>query len=291
MKTVCISLILIAGICRAQSDYSISNSGPSWSPDGEKIAYWSSQDGNNEIYVMNKDGSGATRITDNPLPDYLPKFSPDGSRLVFMRGERDHYQVYIVDLNSGEEKLVTGDLANCEDPAWLHDNSGIIFNADHTGNHELYIRRFDGSPDQQLTDNSYRDFTASISNDGRSVVFVRSEARGESNLMTMKIDGSNQKTLPHTFKGYAPVWSPNRAKIYFLQRVGSYNNIFQLELATEAAKELTNAPAHDIFPAISPDGKQLLFASRRDTGEYEIYLISLADGDISRLTHNSRVGK
>ena len=40
-----------------------------WSADGSKIAFQSNRDGNEEIYIMNADGSGQTRLTDNPAED------------------------------------------------------------------------------------------------------------------------------------------------------------------------------------------------------------------------------
>jgi hypothetical protein len=45
---------------------------PSWLPDGTKIAFRSFRDGNNEIYVMNADGSGERRVTNNPADDVRP---------------------------------------------------------------------------------------------------------------------------------------------------------------------------------------------------------------------------
>jgi dipeptidyl aminopeptidase/acylaminoacyl peptidase len=42
---------------------------PAWSPDGAKIAFASSRDGNSEIYVMNADGTSQTRITTNAAGD------------------------------------------------------------------------------------------------------------------------------------------------------------------------------------------------------------------------------
>ena len=45
---------------------------PSWSPDGTKIAFASTRNGNTDIYVINKDGTGLTRITTSPQDDFEP---------------------------------------------------------------------------------------------------------------------------------------------------------------------------------------------------------------------------
>jgi Tol biopolymer transport system component len=60
---------------------------PSWSPDGTRIAFDSTRDGNWELYVMNADGSGQTRLTDHPALDARPVWSPDG-RLIAFESER-----------------------------------------------------------------------------------------------------------------------------------------------------------------------------------------------------------
>ena len=68
---------------------------PSWSPDGSKIAFSSSRDGNYEIYVMDADGSNQTNLTNNSANDSGPSWSPDGSKIAFS-SSRD---VYIMDVD------------------------------------------------------------------------------------------------------------------------------------------------------------------------------------------------
>ena len=52
-----------------------------WSPDGSKIAFVSDRDGNDEIYVMNADGSNQTRLTNNTVTDISPVWSPEDSSI------------------------------------------------------------------------------------------------------------------------------------------------------------------------------------------------------------------
>ncbi len=58
---------------------------PSWFPGNNKIAYANYQDGTGEIYSMNADGSGQTRLTSKEDQSYGPDVSPDGTRIVFAR--------------------------------------------------------------------------------------------------------------------------------------------------------------------------------------------------------------
>ena len=46
-----------------------------------RIAFVSTRDGNQEVYVVNTDGTGLTRLTNDPGADYFPAWSPDGSRI------------------------------------------------------------------------------------------------------------------------------------------------------------------------------------------------------------------
>jgi len=56
---------------------------PAFSPDGSRIAFVSTRDGNAEIYVMDPDGTNATRLTNDAQADGRPAFTPDGQAVVF----------------------------------------------------------------------------------------------------------------------------------------------------------------------------------------------------------------
>ncbi len=79
---------------------------PALSPDGRKIAFMSRRDGNWEIYIVNTDGSGLQRLTDNPAEDGLPTWSPDGKMLAFMSNREEGWAVWAMLPNgSGLQRL------------------------------------------------------------------------------------------------------------------------------------------------------------------------------------------
>jgi len=79
-----------------------------------KIAFASNRDGNYEIYIMNTDGSGLTRLTDNPADDGgdgLFCFSPDGSKIAFYSWRDRNYEIYIMNTDGSEQTRLTDNSA------------------------------------------------------------------------------------------------------------------------------------------------------------------------------------
>jgi hypothetical protein len=92
---------------------------PSWSPDGTKIAVASNRDGNWEIYVVNADGSGAQRLTNNPATDLRPRWSPDGTKIAFQTNRDGNWEIYSMNPNGTGQTNLTNNSADDVLYDWL----------------------------------------------------------------------------------------------------------------------------------------------------------------------------
>lgn len=85
---------------------------PSWSPDGNKIAFTSNFDGNYEIYVMNADGTNEINLTKNPARDEYPTWSPDGNKIAFTSNRDGNKEIYVMNADGTNQRNLTNNPAD-----------------------------------------------------------------------------------------------------------------------------------------------------------------------------------
>jgi len=83
------------------------NAEPAWSPDGRKIAFRSTRNGNRDIYVMNADGSGKRNLTRHPARDGSPSWSPDGRRIAFVSNRDGRLEAHVMNADGSGQRSLT----------------------------------------------------------------------------------------------------------------------------------------------------------------------------------------
>ena len=78
----------------------------------------SERDGYGEIYVMNADGTGQTRLTNNPEGASSPDWSPDGSKIAFVRRREGNLEIYVMNADGTGQTNLTNNSGNDSSPAW-----------------------------------------------------------------------------------------------------------------------------------------------------------------------------
>lgn len=102
------------------------NTDPRWSPEGTKLAFVSNRDGNDEIYVMNADGSSQQDLSSSGHDDREPDWAPNGDTILYASDRNNpgvSYQIYSVPSAGGASTQLTNEAADDEWPTWSPDGS------------------------------------------------------------------------------------------------------------------------------------------------------------------------
>jgi Tol biopolymer transport system component len=185
-----------------------SDSSPTWSPDGTKIAFWRVDSifmpSSREIFVMNADGSDQRAVASTS--DLLqPAWSPDG--LKFAVADLGTYGISLINVDGSNRTQITQAPASFptfadHDPAWSPDGSKITFiRCDDSNDYgcettsHLWEVNADGSNPTKLTDTLA--YTHAWSPDGTKIIFGNAQSSG-GDLLVMNPDGSGLTNITNT---------------------------------------------------------------------------------------------
>jgi len=116
-RTLSAIIILLAALAlsgcfpgmMAQQQQSVKTD-PMYSPDGLKIAFISTHDGDPEIFVMNANGTGLRKLTDNTAVDAAPSWSPDGGKIVFTSDRSGSFELYSMNSDGSQQQMIPTDV-------------------------------------------------------------------------------------------------------------------------------------------------------------------------------------
>ena len=263
------------------------------SPPTFRIAFTADRDGNYDIYVINADGTGQTRLTDNPADDDFPAWSPDGTRIAFVSERDGNPEIYVINADGSGLTRLTHSSTSDAAPDWSPDGRRIAFVSDRDGNTEIYVMpapgpqaqvSSGGSDQTRLTDNPADDLSPVWSPDGSRIAF-HSNRDGNFEIYVMpapgpqaqvSADGSNAVNLTgNPADDWGPAWSPDGSRIAFYSDRDGRHEIYVMNADGSGQTNLTINPATEGYPAWSPDGSRIAFNSDRD-GQDDIYVIDVA---------------
>jgi Tol biopolymer transport system component len=282
------------------------------------IAFTSSRDGNEEIYVMRYDGSGVTRLTNHSATDREPAPSVDGLRIAFVSSRDDPdpqncgkpgqpnciYHIYVMNVDGSNLTRLTNTPAQDTNPIFSMGGSVIAFTSNRDDPDpktcgqpgkpacvtHIYLMNADGSGQTRLTTNpttnpNAANWSPNFAPDDTKIAFT-SNRDGNAEIYVVNTDGTgltrltfNQATDDH------PAWSPDGKFIAFeTNREGPYR-IYAMNADGTSQTRLTTPQGDDRYPIWLPGcAERIVFASNREGGVFKIFAIDPDGKNLTRLT-------
>jgi TolB protein len=240
-----------------------------------KIAAVSSASGSKEIYLMDYDGVGATRLTSTQSINLTPAWSSDTRSLAFtsyMWGYPYLFRLFAFERRPIQ--LLSGFPGINTTPAWSPDGKSIAVMLTKDGNPEIYILDVATGTVRRLTNHWGIDTEPSWSPTGREIAFV-SNRGGGAQIFVMDAEGSNVRRLTSAGFNTQPRWSPKGDQIVYTSRQGN-NDLWAVSPDGSNVRRLTSGSGFNESASWAPNGRHLVFQSNR-SGEWQLFTM-LADG-------------
>ncbi len=192
---------------------------PAISPDGNSVAFTSNRSGYWDIYLLDLDSGGITRLTDTLAYDGAPSWSPDNQWLVYETYINDNLEINIQSVNILSDTVqLTNDTAADFSPVWSPGGRQIAFVSNRSGENEIWLADLDKGENTRFQDFSQRptssDSHPGWSPDGRSLAWI-SEQDGMRNILIREVTSPAADATPSMVNtldlgsGDWPAWSPD----------------------------------------------------------------------------------
>lgn len=271
-------------------------SDPQISPDGTKIIYVRNfkdimTDKNlSNLWIVNFDGTQNRPLTTGNQNDVAPRWSHDGTRIVFRSNMQDNKnKLFMMWMDTKEYVALTNSKSSPGGVSWSHDDTHLAFTMFAPKKAKSIVKlppKPEGAkwnkPPVYIDELNYR-------GDGQGYY-----KGGNRQLFILSTDGGTPRQLTFSEHNHGtPIWSKDNRSLYFSANLHENHEfeprnseVYELKLADNSIKALTNRLGPDNGPVLSPDGKYLAYTGLDD--KYQGYQISKlyimnADGTNSRL--------
>ncbi|MDX1493921.1 MAG: hypothetical protein R3253_07685, partial [Longimicrobiales bacterium] len=264
---------------------------PQWSPDGSRIVFQAYWGGNYDIWSVRSDGSGLTQLTHGPFDDREPAWSPDGRRIVFSSDRSGSYDIWELTLASGQIRRVTQGPGNEYTPALASDGTTLAYVADGDGS-GVWVKPGQGTA-RRIVEGAGDDlYSPSWAPDDEAIAFVRIGTGVSGLWVTEPSGGAEPRRLTDDFQDVFPfraAWTAAGEILYTAdggvklrpasggqETAVGFSAVVMLDRPPyrKGLRSFQNEGPHPVrgivSPALSPDGRSVLFVALGDLWRMEI---------------------
>jgi TolB protein len=189
---------------------------PSWSPDGQSLAYVSFESKASAIYVQTLRTGERRRVSARSGINASPAWSPDGSTLALALSRKDGDEdIYTLQLSSQLLTRMTFDPGIDTEPVWSQDGKRLYFTSDRSGGPQIYTVLVDspGKPERLTFDGTYN-ARPRLSPDGKQLAIVHLDD-GKYRIATFDLGNKSVRVVSQGSQDESPSFAPNGALLIY----------------------------------------------------------------------------
>lgn len=192
---------------------------PSWSPDGNRLAYVSFEGKRSAVYVQDVRTGQREQVTSSPGINGAPAWAPDGQRLALTLSKDGNPEIYVLYLYSKRLARITNSLGIDTEPSWAPDGMSLAFTSDRGGTPQIYRASLDGGRTQRLTFDGSYNASPDFSRDGKRLAVVNGDGRSF-HIAVQDLDSGVLQVVTDTPLDESPSFAPNGSMIIYATQSG-----------------------------------------------------------------------
>jgi len=187
---------------------------PSWSPDGNEVAYVSFETSRPAIYRQNLRTGSREQLTKFTGLNNSPVWSPDGSAMAMVLSKDGSPDIYLMDLKTRKLNRLTNHYAIDTEPTWMPDGSALLFTSDRGGRPQIYRYDLKTAAVTRVTFEGRYNARARVAQDGRNVALVHQRG-GQYHIAVHDLVTERLTVLTSTSLDESPSIAPNGSIVLY----------------------------------------------------------------------------